>query len=168
MQETGRNWLKEQGFNGDYEMRLSADMRYRGQSYEIETTLQPEWLGSGDASAINRAFHEEHARLYGHSDERAAVQMVNLRLVVSGKTPKPPLRETGIATSPAKPRFHTKGWFGGMEHDLAIYHRDDLAAGHDFNGPAIVLQDDTTTVVPPGFTVHVDRFGNLVITKREF
>ncbi|UXS26123.1 hydantoinase/oxoprolinase family protein [Agrobacterium tumefaciens] len=168
MQETGRNWLKEQGFNGDCDMRLSADMRYRGQSYEIDTTLQPEWLGRGDAGAINKAFHEEHARLYGHSDERAAAQMVNLRLVVSGQTPKPPLRETGMATGPVKPRFHAKGWFGGTEHDMAIYHRADLAAGHDFDGPAIILQDDTTTVVPPDFSVHVDRFGNLVITKREF
>ena len=57
-------------------------------------------------------------------------------------------------------------WFGGLERPTAVYHRDDLRAGHRFEGPAIIAQDDTTTVVPPGFDVAVDSFGNLIITGK--
>lgn len=162
-----RAWLKAQGHNGRGEIKLSADMRYLGQSFEIETPLQPDWLNAGDAAAVANAFHREHTRLYGHADEAASVQMVNLRLVISGSTQKPELPEIRVADAPAEPRFHAEAWFGGVARTTAIYHRADLAAGHLFSGPAIVCQDDTTTVVPPEFHVTVDRFGNLVIARQE-
>lgn len=57
------------------------------------------------------------------------------------------------------------GWFDGQSHQVALYARTDLAPGHGFAGPAIIGQDDTTTVVPLGFSVRVDAFGNLLITK---
>ncbi len=142
-------------------------MLYLGQSFEIETPIQPAWLHQGDAAAIRAAFHQEHDRLYGHRDESGDVQMVSLRLVIAGATPKPPLKPIAVAQAPATPRFHVEGWFSGHSWVTGVYHRTDLAAGHRFRGPAIVAQDDTTTVVPPGFEVLVDRFGNLVITKTE-
>jgi len=58
--------------------------------------------------------------------------------------------------------------FSGRSWLTAAYHRADLAAGHVLQGPAIIAQDDTTTVVPPHFAVLVDRFGNLIITPTEF
>jgi N-methylhydantoinase A len=53
-----------------------------------------------------------------------------------------------------------------QRHDAAVYHRRDLLAGHHVDGPAIVEQEDTTTLVPAGFRAVVDPFGNLVIEKR--
>lgn len=167
LEDRARIWLRSQGHQGEGGIRLSADMRYLGQSFEIETPLRPEWLKSGNAHAVSGAFHEEHARLYGHADETAAVQMVNLRLVISGVTQKPQLPEVRTAEAPAKPRFEVEAWFGGKPVATAVYHRNDLAASHHFHGPAIVAQDDTTTVVPPEFDVTVDRFGNLVIARQE-
>lgn len=168
LEQSARSWLKSQGYRGAGEIRLSADMRYLGQSYEIETPLDDTWLRDADAAAIAGAFHQQHARLYGHSDEKATVQMVNLRLVISGATPKPVLNEIEPATAPAEPGFHVEAWFGGRTWRTGVYHRSDLAANHEVHGPAIIAQDDTTTVVPPGFDLTVDRFGNLVIIKSEF
>lgn len=167
LETTARNWLSAQGFGGEGEIGLSADMRYRGQSYEIETPLDAEAVKSANVAAIADAFHAEHERMYGHADRSAAIQMVNLRLVIGGRTPKPALPEIATATEPAAPRLYETGWFGGESRRTAVYHRDDLLSGHAFDGPAIVAQDDTTTVVPPGFRVRVDRFGNLVISKPE-
>ncbi len=168
LETEARDWLETQGYRGRNSIRLSADMRYLGQSFEIETPVEAAWFREGDAALVRRAFHREHNRLYGHADEEAGVQMISLRLVISGTTPKPPLNPIAVATDPAKPRFHVEGWFSGRSWVTGVYHRADLAAGHRLRGPAIVAQDDTTTVVPPAFDVLVDRFGNLVITKTEF
>lgn len=167
LEQAARAWLTKQGFEGEGEIAFSADMRYRGQSYEIETPLPGAALMATDAAAIADAFHTEHERMYGHADRTATIQMVNLRLVITGRTPKPRLQKIETADGPAVPRFHTHGWFGGDRRQMAIYHREDLLASHNFSGPAVILQDDTTTVVPPGFDVQVDRFGNLIITKAE-
>ncbi|MDR3517498.1 MAG: hydantoinase/oxoprolinase family protein [Azospirillaceae bacterium] len=167
LEATARAWLEAQGHEGGAELRFSADMRYPGQSFEIETPLADAWLRPGDAAAIRSAFHDAHARLYGHSDPAAPVQMISLRLVIRGRTPKPALTPIPVATGPIEPRLRVEGWFDGQGHDTAVYHRQDFAAGHRCCGPAIIAQDDTTTVVPPGFAVRVDRFGNLVITRTE-
>jgi N-methylhydantoinase A len=167
LEDEAHTWLEAQGYRGRGHIRLSADMRYLGQSFEIETPVKAAWLQEGDAAAVRAAFHREHERLYGHSDKHAGVQMVCLRLVISGDTPKPPLTPIATADVPAKPHLQAEGWFSGQRWTVDVYQRADLAAGHRFYGPAIVAQDDTTTVVPPCFEVLVDRFGNLVITKTE-
>jgi N-methylhydantoinase A len=167
LESAATDWLRNrQGFAGEAELRLSADMRYQGQSYEIETALEPEWISAGAVDAVAAAFHGEHTRLFGHADPGAPVQMVNLRLVISGATPKPQLQRLAKASAPATPRMRIGAWFDGCECPTAVYHRDDLRADHQFEGPAIIAQDDTTTVVPPGFDVAVDSFGNLIITGK--
>lgn len=168
LENAATDWLRNrQGFAGKAGLQLSADMRYQGQSHEIETALQPEWIVAGDADAIAAAFRQEHMRLFGHADPKAPVQMVNLRLAISGATPKPQLQSLAKASAPVLPRMRVDAWFDGSEWPTAVYHRDDLRAGHKFEGPAIVAQDDTTTVVPPGFDIAVDSFGNLVITGKD-
>lgn len=167
LEDEARSWLETQGHSGRGWNRLSAEMRYVGQSFEIETPLESAWLREGNATSVRRAFHREHERLYGHADEKANVQMVGLRLAISGATPKPPLRPIASAIAPAEPRLEVEAWFSGCNWVTGVYHRTDLASGHRFRGPAIVVQDDTTTVVPPAFEVLVDRFGSLVITKTE-
>ncbi|WP_287882575.1 hydantoinase/oxoprolinase family protein [Paracoccus sp. (in: a-proteobacteria)] len=165
LEATARDWLARQGHPGKGVVSVSADMRYRGQSYEIETVLEAGWIASGDVAAIAGAFHAEHARLFGHASEGAGVQMVNLRLVIAGATPKPAMPRPAPATDPAMPSDHVEAWFAGQPATVALYDREALAPGHAFDGPAIVRQDDTTTVVPPGFHAQVDDFGNLLIAK---
>lgn len=162
---TARDWLARQGHAGEGEITVSADMRYRGQSYEIETMLDAAWIASGDVAAIAQAFHAEHARLFGHASEDAGVQMVNLRLVIAGATPKPVMPRPAPAAGPATPADHVQAWFSGRPATVALYDREALAPGHAFAGPAILRQDDTTTVIPPDFRAEVDGFGNLLIVK---
>jgi N-methylhydantoinase A len=161
-----RSWLFDgQGYEGEASLSVSADMRYRGQSYEIETPLDAAAVESGDTAAILAAFHAEHERIFGHADPRAVVQLVNLRLVISGSTPKPAVRRIARATSPASPLKVVAAWFDGTEHQTPVYARAGLYAGQRIAAPAILGQDDTTTVVPPGFVIEVDDYGNLVIAS---
>ncbi|GMG83053.1 hydantoinase/oxoprolinase family protein [Paralimibaculum aggregatum] len=165
LEETGRAWLAEQGHDGPAAISVSADMRYAGQSFEIEAPLEAGWIAAGNAGAIAQAFHAEHDRLFGHANPHAPVQLVNLRLVVSGPTPKPAIPRPAPAEGPAMPERHVTGWFDGLAHEVPLYQRADLRPGHRLAGPAIVGQEDTTTVLPPDFALEVDAFGNLVLTR---
>ena len=159
-------WLRgEQGFRGEARLTWSADMRYLGQSYEIETLVDRADIRTGRAAALADAFHGEHARVYDHADRQAPVQAVNLRLTVSGAVPKPALAEAAGTPGPATPGGRAAVFLDGAERDAALFDRADLLPGRHFTGPAIVSQDDCTTVVPPGFSAEVDLRGNLILTR---
>jgi len=164
LEAQARAWLTAEGGDADQAaIHVSADMRYRGQSFEIDTPLKPDWLRDADMAAISDAFHVEHKRLYGHSDDAAPLQVVALRLVITSKTPKPGLREMERATSMTIPSRNVQVWLDGALRSVPLYRRVDLLAGHAFDGPAIVAQDDCTTTVLSGYTVRVDAYGNLDI-----
>lgn len=167
MEAEAIKWLHEdQGHEGHHILQWSAEMRYRGQSFEIDTPLDPADL-AGDGSALAAAFHAEHARLYGHSDPHAAIQIITLRLVIAGPTGKPDFPVAEEVEAKALPMRRIAVHLAGQAREIGLFRRTDLLPGHHFNGPAVVLQDDTTTVIPPGFTVRVDRFANLRIAEGE-
>ncbi|WP_159993139.1 hydantoinase/oxoprolinase family protein [Roseomonas sp. 18066] len=165
LQAQGRAWLEGEGAAGD--TLVTADMRYQGQSFEIEVPLQAAWIAAGNLAALREAFHDRHAALFGHADRKAAVQLINLRLVAQGDTPKPVLPRLPAADGEAVPSASIEAWLDGAMRRVPLHHRRDLRAGHAFPGPAVIAQDDCTTVVPPGCTVRVDELGNLRITVGE-
>jgi N-methylhydantoinase A len=161
-------WLEEEyGVGLPRTLSFSAEMRYRGQSFEIDVPLEPQWLMEGDTAALSAAFHAHHQRMFGHHDTAAGVQLIALRLVITSPTPKPALVTLAAATGPVRVLQQVEAWLDGRWWQVDVIARATLAAGHHFSGPAIVLQDDCTTCVPPDMTVEVDRFGNLLITPRE-
>jgi N-methylhydantoinase A len=165
LEAAARRWMAEQiGRDDRAAIRISADMRYRGQSFEIDTPLESAALAQGDIGAVRAAFHREHARLYGHSDAAAELQVIALRLIITAPTPKPQLRLLEASdTAPARVRT-VSAYLDGARRDVALYRRADLKAGQAFQGPAIVVQDDTTTCILPGFAARVDRYGNLLLS----
>lgn len=166
MKRDGLAWLKAHGFEGPAQLTVSADMRYRGQSYEIETGLPERAVGTGDLAAIAAAFHSEHERLFGHADRSAPVQIVNLRLVVTGASSKPVMPKPAPAKADPVAAGQVTAFFDGAPAEVPVYRRADLAPGHCLAGPVIVTQDDTTTVVPPDFALRADDFGNLILTRK--
>jgi N-methylhydantoinase A len=155
-------WLRDdQKFAGPSSIRLSADMRYHGQSFEIEAALEPGWITQGDLAALRGAFHRQHHAIYDFHDEAAPVQLVNLRLVILGATAPPAMPEQPrIAGAPQAERI-VQVWYDGAWHAMPLFLRDALRHGHAFDGPAIVAQEDATTCIPPGFAATVDAHGNL-------
>ncbi|REC93821.1 hydantoinase/oxoprolinase family protein [Kushneria indalinina] len=161
LEREARDWIVEEAGDAAPELTLSAEMRYKGQSFEIETPLTVEDVRHGKLSALRDAFHREHERLYHYRDEGADIQVVSLRLIATVPTPKPTLKTIETAREPARPCDHVQAWMDGAHRRVALYRRSDLRSGHRFEGPAIVAQDDTTTSVLPGFSVSVDGWGNL-------
>lgn len=168
LETQAREWLaSETGSHDGAEIQVSADMRYRGQSFEIDTPLDARWLATGDIGAVTRAFHKEHERLYGHGDAAADVQVVALRLVITARTPKPELRRIEAGTGQPVADAVRNIWMEGQMRKVPVYQRGTLLAGHAFEGPAIVAQDDCTTCVLPGFKATVDVYGNLELVALE-
>jgi 5-oxoprolinase (ATP-hydrolysing) len=149
-------------------IRRLAECRYVGQGYEVRfdvPALGPDddWVGT-----LAEEFHSAHEREYGHRFD-AAVEIVNIRVVGIGRIEelKATELEAGDADPSAAEMLSREVVFdvGGTaeRHATPFYDREKLRAGNRIEGPAIVEQYDTTTVIPPGLTADVDRFGNIVI-----
>ncbi|WP_286863962.1 MULTISPECIES: hydantoinase/oxoprolinase family protein [Pantoea] len=168
LQQRACGWLtQEHGSDMPYSLQFSADMRYHGQSFEIDVPLEASWLTQADFTALHDAFDRQHQQLFGHSDPQAPVQLINLRLVIASPTPKPVINRLATATEPAPVLKQTDAWIDGAWHQVDVVLRTVLLAGHQLRGPVIIAQNDCTTCVPPGMGVTVDSFGNLLITANE-
>lgn len=158
-------WIgKDQGYGERPTLLASADMRYLGQSFEIEVPLEMDWIVAGEIDRLAQAFHREHERLYGHSDAAAPIQVISLRMVVVGASPQPAFpRQEKVEGAPV-PAKEIAVHLDGAAAVVPLYRRQDLRHGHSFAGPCVVAQADTTSVVPAGYAGSVDAFGNLLLT----
>jgi N-methylhydantoinase A len=95
------------------------------------------------------------------------VQVINLRLAVSGTAARPALAPRKLSSGRAEPIRQIDTFLAGAPRSAALFERSRLEPGQTLIGPAIVAQDDCTTVVPPGFAVEVDAWGNLVIEPED-
>ncbi len=132
------------------------DMRYVGQSYEVTVPA------SGDFA---KTFHDEHFRLYGHSNASRPAEVVNVRLAARGKIEPPEfVRREETGEDPGKAILEKKtAVFDGSRLETPVYYRPMLTPGNRFAGPAIVVETSATTVVSPDFEAKVDGYGNLIL-----
>lgn len=166
LRRRAEQWLiQEQGDLEHAELLYSAEMRYRGQSYEIDTPLDLENIASADVQRVGQAFHDAHRRIYGHADPQAPVQIVSLRVVIAGNTDKPQFPRHDLRPGTPEPERTLRVWLDGQFREVDLYTRSGLVAGQQFTGPAIVSQDDCTTVIPPAYLCRVDEYANLRITE---
>ena len=158
--------LREDGVPAHQQALLrTADLRYVGQAYEVNIPVAAGRLDAAAVAAAVRRFHEEHQRLFAHSDPGDPVEFVNLRVAALGRVAAPEIRARPAEPHAAVPGGHRRAFFDEAADfvDCAIYDRVGLHPGVRLAGPAIVEQMDSTTVIHPGQSAEVDGFGNLVI-----
>ena len=164
LEADAEKWLRrEQGYSGPATFIHSADMRYRGQSYEIETKLTAEDIAAGRLDGMSEAFHKAHEAVYGHADPKAPVQIINLRLVIVGASPKPEIKPMANVGGEAKPERLIEVHLDGKATKVPLFMREALLPGQTFNGPAVIAQPDTTTCVPGGFAGSIDAYGHIIL-----
>jgi N-methylhydantoinase A len=143
------------------------DMRYEGQNHELAIAVPDGPLDGAALDQLKRAFDEVHTRRYGFAVEGERINCVTFRLEATGVVQKAALPE--VAEGPVDASGAVTGtrevWYPetGAFTETALYARDRLHAGMAFNGPAIVEQMDTTTLIPPGVSVRVDTLDNLIL-----
>jgi N-methylhydantoinase A/oxoprolinase/acetone carboxylase beta subunit len=132
---------------------LRVDMRYRGQSYELEVPLTPDFIDR---------FHAAHRRTFGHNAPGADVEVVNLRLRASSPQAAAPIPRIRAAERRAPAPISRAQVLVGVRPAAApVYDRDSIGAGARIRGPAIVVELSSTLYLAPEFMMRADDFGNL-------
>jgi N-methylhydantoinase A len=164
-------WLGAEGIPPEARRLVrSADLRYAHQSFELTCPLADGPVTPKIIAELVAMFHREHRRLYTYDLPAAPVELVNLRVTAIGLLPRldaPAGRPGGgdrhEAMTETRPvYFAERDGFA----PTPCYARHRLRPGTALDGPAIVDQDDATTVVAPGFRARVDAAGNLVLERR--
>lgn len=144
----------------------TADLRYAGQAYEVNVPLGEGKLDKASLDAMRSQFHALHQRLYAHNHPDRPVEFVSARITALGLTAAPAMQEMKESPNKPVPKEEQRVYFEetGSFQATPVYDRVMLTPGTKFSGPAIVEQIDTTVVIHPGQEVHVDKFGNLLIS----
>jgi N-methylhydantoinase A len=160
--------LKEEGIEPRRrELFRAADMRYVGEQSSVSVPV--EGSGVGWLAATTKEFHAMHGRLYGFSVPDEPVEVVNVRLRAVGRLHRgDPARASKLAGArpSAEPTGIRKVGFGATKADrldVPVYARAALLPGTHFVGPAIVEQNDSTLLIPPGKSVRADAYANLLV-----
>jgi N-methylhydantoinase A len=154
---------------GQVAFTARLDLRYTGQSYELDVPLALPPTPAHLEAACD-AFHRAHEQRYGHALPGTPVEAVAVRLRGALGGSRPPLPEEPPAETGADAaRIGTRdAWFTAeAPTPTACYDRAHLHHGHRFDGPAVVYQYDTTLVVPPAWQARVDAGLNLWLQQRE-
>jgi N-methylhydantoinase A len=170
LEEHGLATLADEGVRPDHRSAAHAvDIRYAAQEYTLTVPLTdaaepaaPDFL-----TVIAERFAEMHKNRYGHANLGAPIEFVTLRTTAFGDLGRPEPQKWPAAQSPDFPHEVRQVVFGGEERDTVVVRRDDLFAGHRFAGPAVIVEDTATTVVPPGSEISVDDIGALIIRTKE-
>jgi N-methylhydantoinase A len=147
----------------------SALMRYRGQGHEIAVPLVPKTYRQDDAGEIIAAFEDAYRRLYSRVIPGVEVEVLSWVVLVSGPAPivaeKPPAAPAEFAAAAARhrPVFDPET---GEFVDVGIYERPSLSPGARLSGPAVIIEDETSTVVGRNFDARIDAFGYIELVRR--
>jgi len=146
----------------------SSDARYVGQGYELRLPLPNTEIAPKEMATVLGRFHDLHQQEYGHSFQNSPIELVNLRVTAIGEVPRigVPEAPSGKSLDDARIRVDKAIFRNGVElesFDTNFYDRARLPPDQEFHGPAIVLQTDSTTVIPPGCTAVLQTTGCLVV-----
>jgi N-methylhydantoinase A len=147
----------------------TGDLRYVGQGYELRVPLPDGAIDAASLPKIWQAFHAIHAAEYGHAFEASPIEIVNVRVSGIGRMDKLKSLAAPAGGSLEKARIRTDSCLFRVDGALksfetTFYQRTLLPVGEAFDGPAIILQRDSTTLVPPRARAKVDASGNIIIT----
>ncbi len=161
--------MRQEGVDaGSVTLVRLADVRYAGQGYELEVTVPSGALGEAEMRGVESRFHEAHRQMYGYATLDRPIEAVNLRVTALTTLPQPDLAPAQLngRRNPHEARESDRqAYFRGRLVHTSIYNRSLLRPGDVVDGPAIIEQEDSTTVVWEGQTSTVDAYSNLLLER---
>jgi N-methylhydantoinase A len=160
--------VRDAGAAGAIALTRTADMRYVGQGYELTVPIPDGPIDGRTAAALRAAFDRVYAQRYGYSDAKAALELVTVAVTATGAGPevrlpehRPDTRNLTDARKSDRPVYfpETRGY-----GRCPVYDRRRLPVGARLEGPAVVEEPESTTVLPPGTTAEVDPWANLIVS----
>lgn len=156
----------------DVHFQRAGDLRYLGQGYELRVPFDAGNVTAQSLEAVWQRFHDTHRAEYGHAFEASPIEVVNLRLTAVGSSQALELPDYTGGDSLEAAHIRTRSTVFRVDGKLSsfetqVYRRDLLPLGVDVPGPAILLQKDSTTVVPPGAMAKAHKTGSVIITLED-
>ncbi len=148
----------------DIVMQRTVEMMYQGQWRALAVSAPSKVT---DIESLIDGFHKEHHREFNFRRDDAPVSIFRVGLTATGMVPKAELQTHEVKKNTPTIETTRDVWFDGKAHTAMIFERDNLSAGATFDGPAIVEQFDSTTVIPPNTTAEVDKYMNILIRVQE-
>jgi N-methylhydantoinase A len=146
----------------------TSEMRYCGQGHELSIAIQAESIGVHDWRALAALFAAQYAAQFGRTIPQLDVEILSWSLRLSTpQSPMPALPVDGAAAT-VKPIEYVPvaNPATGLSVDVALYERKDLVAGVALEGPALIVEDETTTMVTAAFHAHINALGHIVMTRK--
>ena len=165
--QEGRRQLRLEGFDDQHhELVTQVDMKYEGQVSDLTVPFPPGPVNRASLTSVAQDFDLEHEQSFGYSTD-AGYQLVNVRVIARGLSEQSRMPERfdlaagsgGAQTSRTVYFGPNRGWA-----DTPVVSRGSLA-GQSANGPLIIEEYDSTTVVPPGWTAAVDKASNIILER---
>ncbi|MDE3200270.1 MAG: hydantoinase/oxoprolinase family protein [Acidobacteriota bacterium] len=161
LEEQARTEFAAEGLNGKADR--TVDVRYRRQGYELNVAFD-----AAHPEAAAAAFHALHQKRYGFSDTTKPIEIVNVRVRMTAKADAhEPVHDALRSEESPKNHGERKICFDGAFVQTQVYRRENLRAGMRVEGPAMVTEYTSATIVPPEWKADVDGFGNLVLMMKE-
>jgi N-methylhydantoinase A len=149
-------------------LERSADMRYQGQSYELRLSVPAGELDTAALAALRERFHAFHEEEFGHGFPELGIELVTIRVTASGELPH--LRPSRARAADSPRRGEAEVYFetadGVQALPAPVLEREGLRIDEEISGPAILVQGDSTTLVPPDATVTRTATDNLLLRVR--
>jgi len=156
--------IVEEGFGGELEIVRRVKMRYAGQNYEQEIEVPEGEIGDGVVQLLVERFHVQHEAFYGYAMRENACELAQLNVTVQGSSVISPFRRpsrggSGMPVSRRPVYFADEGWV-----ETPIYRRDELGVDFEAEGPCVIEEVDSTTIVLPGHRLSTHERGALQLT----
>lgn len=168
LEDHGIQTLRNEGISpADIKFKRFMDMRYLGQAFEISVPLGDGEINAKTLESLVSDFNEYHKNLYGFNAPGEPVEFVTMRVTVSGESKKPALPEIPRCsenTVKEALKGHRKVYLEDGFVEAGVYDRHMLLSGARIEGPAVIEEKQSTTVIFPGQKVEIDRYGNLIIS----
>jgi N-methylhydantoinase A len=168
MEAEGRDILARSGVAPEaMEIRRLCDLRFHGQGAELSVDVPAGTIGAAAAEAVAEAFRSRYSALYRHVPSDVPLEVISWRLIASSARPAAGAKRSHEDGDPVKGTRSV--WWSPTDGHLltTVLDRTRLAPGDRFDGPLIVEERESTTVVDPGCTLAVDEHLNLVIDLHE-
>lgn len=150
--------MSHEGFTSGLRFARSLAMRYRGQSHEVSVPAADLAL-----SELERHFEAAYQAAFGYLRQGHDVEVINVKLACRAPRPELPLAPESGGSRRAPQPLYTREIFFEKRASGPVFSRRELSSSHPVTGPALIFQEDTTTVVPPGWRASADVMGNLDI-----
>ena len=150
-----------------YQLKRSVDLRYAGQGTELTVPFSDEMLTKASIKSAICEFHRLHRELYNFADKNAGVELINFRITVTGPiehVPPPEIPDAQLSNPPICSSRHVTLDANGPKK-VPVWKRETLLCDNIIEGPAVIDQLDTTSIILAGQKAVVDKWGNIMISE---